>query len=82
MLTRSLIFDSLMYAAQGGHVEVVKKLLDAGADVNAQSEGSTALKLASDKGRESVVNVLRAAGAIDQRPQPQVSSLLVDAVCW
>ena len=43
-------------------------------------KGSTALKLASDKGRESAVNVFYAAGAIDQRPQPQSEDAPVDAV--
>ena len=36
----SLGWTSLMFAAQNGHLEVVKKLLEQNADVNAKNSGS------------------------------------------
>lgn len=50
-------------ASLQGHVEVVKILLEAGADVNLKtSRGETALALATKKGNKEVAKVLKAAG--------------------
>src|SRR4051794_23951668 len=51
--------DELMAAARKGDAAAVKKLLDAGADVNAATEyGATALHFAADKGHLDVVTLL------------------------
>jgi outer membrane protein assembly factor BamB len=51
--------EELMTAARKGDVVAVKKLLDAGADVNAATEyGATALHFAADKGHLDVVRLL------------------------
>ena len=48
-----------------GHGEVVKTLLDAGADVNAQCGFYSAARLAaSEQGHDNVVKILLDAGAI------------------
>ena len=49
-----------MYAARGGHVEVVRALIDEGADPGAtEAHGWTALRIATDEGHDEVVAVLR-----------------------
>jgi ankyrin repeat protein len=54
----------LMFASKGGHVGVVRWLLDEGAAINAQSEcGYTAVWWASCKGHLSVVRLLLERGA-------------------
>ena len=51
-------------ASKNGQVEVVKKLIQAGGDVNEQTEyGSTPLLLASWFGHVEVITALLAAGA-------------------
>ena len=51
-------------AAQKGHCEAAKVLLEAGAAVNlANSTGVTALRFAAGKGHEAVVRLLLKAGA-------------------
>lgn len=51
-------------AAQNGHLELVKLLLDRGADVNATNAGGqTALHMATSYDLDAVVKVLLAAGA-------------------
>jgi ankyrin repeat protein len=55
---------ALMLASQWGHKEVVKLLLDNGADVNAKADdGWTALMLASEKGNKEIVELLISYGA-------------------
>ncbi|KAI9854055.1 MAG: hypothetical protein M1813_001567, partial [Trichoglossum hirsutum] len=56
---------SLQAASRGGHLEVVKSLLAAGADVNAAAPkyGPTALQAASEHGHLEIVKSLLAAGA-------------------
>ena len=54
----------LMYAAWHGRLEVVKFLIDKGADVNAKDkDGETALSLVSAKNQPEVVEYLKAHGA-------------------
>jgi ankyrin repeat protein len=53
-----------MMASGGGHPEIVKMLLRAGADVNMKAvEGETALSVAKEEGHSEVVQLLKAAGA-------------------
>ncbi|GMH38703.1 hypothetical protein BSKO_06587 [Bryopsis sp. KO-2023] len=57
-------FTPLDSAAQGGFVEIVKLLIDAGANVEARdNDGGTALYAAAGKGHLAVVQVLLEAGA-------------------
>jgi ankyrin repeat protein len=56
----------LHYAAVGGHIEVMRALLDAGADVNAHEEariGNTALREVAAECSLAVATVLIEAGA-------------------
>ncbi len=54
----------LMHAALSGHTEIVKTLIDVGAEVNANGgEGFTALALAAGSGRTDTLEVLLQAGA-------------------
>jgi ankyrin repeat protein len=55
---------ALMRAAHHGSVDNVKKLLEMGADVNASDPWDvTALIMATARGRDDIVLLLRAAGA-------------------
>jgi len=54
----------LILASWMGHTEVVGLLLRKGADVSAKTNiGSTALKLAAERGHEKIVALLRKYGA-------------------
>ena len=54
----------LIYAATGGHADVARYLIDAGANVNAASpNGTTALMMAVRGGHAAVVDLLLASGA-------------------
>ncbi len=56
--------SALTALAQGGQVDMVRRLVEAGADVNAENEyGFTALRLAVLEGHADVAKVLREAGA-------------------
>ena len=51
---------ALMLAADNGHLEVARLLLEAGADKNCcDDDGMTALLLAADKGHLEVAHLLR-----------------------
>ncbi len=55
---------ALIYAARGGHDDIVRLLIDAGSNVNAMSRsGETAIKEASNNGYEDIVDLLEVAGA-------------------
>jgi hypothetical protein len=54
-------------AARGGKLELVKFFIEQGADVNAKNDfDDTPLKIAEDKGYVSIIDVLRAKGAVDK----------------
>ena len=57
-----------MYAASNGHNQIVTRLLTAGADSIARSTGdsnsSTALMMAAERGHIAVVNILLKEGAL------------------
>jgi ankyrin repeat protein len=51
-------------AAKGGHINVVKKLIEKGADVNTKNEdGISALQRASETGHKEIVQMLKRKGA-------------------
>ena len=53
-----------MYAAQEGHEEILRLLLENGADVNAKDRSKkTALHMAADKGHVSTLKLLLKNGA-------------------
>lgn len=56
---------ALQLAVRENHVPVVKKLVDAGANVNFRSsnDGRSALHIAAGKGNNTIVNLLLEAGA-------------------
>ena len=57
----------LMVAAEKGHVEVVKSLLDHGADINDEEvNGWTALHISAIKAHTEVESLLRAKGATEE----------------
>ena len=57
-------WSALMIASHDGHTEVVKLLLDKGAQVNMQGkDGGSALMIASQNGHTEVVKLLLDKGA-------------------
>lgn len=55
---------ALMFSADHGHLDKLKLLLKAGADVNAKNKrGRTALHAAAEQGHEEIIKALLAAGA-------------------
>ena len=63
-------FTALMLAAYHSHREMVKALIEHGADVNAGSGSLTAVKLADDAGHEEIVSLLLAhGGRKNQKPR-------------
>ena len=56
-------YTPLHWAAQGGNVDVIKTLIKADADLNAESWGYTPLHFAASAGNTEVVDALIAAGA-------------------
>ena len=73
---------SLQVAAYRGRLEIVKLLIQAGAEVNYYDSitGHTALSMASSQGHLEVVEELIEAGASIFGPIPMVNSLV--AACW
>ncbi|NBR95459.1 MAG: ankyrin repeat domain-containing protein [Proteobacteria bacterium] len=72
---------ALMLAAIEGHTEVVKLLLDKGADVNSRLEtGETALILAAQGGHKEVMELLikKLSTPSNNPNNPQTSPELVD----
>ena len=63
-------YTPLIIAAENGSVEVVKQLLDAGAEVNAyeHNNGETALIAATDQGKRDIVKMLVERGASINSP--------------
>lgn len=65
IITGSTGWSLLMSAVSSGSIETVRLLIEAGADLHAQTSwGETALSLASIIGREAIANLLIDAGAI------------------
>ncbi len=57
-------FTALIAAAENGHAEIVRLLLDRGADINRRDfEGKTALDRAREAGHAEIVQILERAGA-------------------
>jgi ankyrin repeat protein len=68
----------LMAAADEGHIDIVRLLIDWGADINAKrkDDGYTALMIASYKGRADIVKLLIECGAkVDARDSRDHSAL-------
>ena len=59
---------ALATAAEQGHLEIARLLLDRGADVNAH--GYAALREARDNGHEAVIALLLELGAVEQEEHP------------
>jgi ankyrin repeat protein len=67
----------LIYAATGGHDDIVRYLLAEGSEIDASSpNGTTALMMAAREGKRSTVDLLIARGAdVNRRNQSGVSAL-------
>ena len=70
-------WNALIYAAAGGHDEMVRYLLAEGGDINAvAANGMTALMMAAHEGKASTVDLLIARGAdVNLRNQDGKSAL-------
>jgi hypothetical protein len=63
---KSPTLSPLMYACTSGRIEIVKLLLDAGADVNAKTDDNkTALSFAMERGVPEVIDLLKKRGAME-----------------
>ncbi|MBX3709916.1 MAG: ankyrin repeat domain-containing protein [Gammaproteobacteria bacterium] len=72
---------AIMLASNEGHAEVVRMLLDAGADPNINVKGFSALLMAAGKGDNEVIKVLLAKGAkIDIEDELGETPLIFSAV--
>lgn len=71
--------SAVIFAAQNGHVEVVKALLDKKASLKADSAGETALFTAVDHGHVDVVKCLLDGGADPNGKNPSGEPLLLTA---
>jgi uncharacterized protein len=77
------IWVPLCAAVRGNNLDVVKLLIDAKADVNAQEEeGSTALMLAAFQGNLEMVKLLVAAGADPKLQDEDGETAIVSARKW
>ncbi len=56
---------ALIDAVENNNLEVVRLLFEKGADVTKRAIGRTALKIAQQKGRKEIAEILRAHGAKD-----------------
>ncbi|MBO9998901.1 MAG: ankyrin repeat domain-containing protein [Cyanobacteria bacterium SID2] len=63
-------YTPLMAATYYGHTEAVKWLVEAGADVNASGALGSALSIAQNYAYEDIVELLLAAGAVDEEDEP------------
>ena len=71
----SLYPNALCVACMGGYYEVVKLLIDHGADVNYEGDwGRTLLEIAKSKGREDILGLLIEHGARWDVITPEVKS--------
>jgi hypothetical protein len=70
---------ALMYAAAGGHYEVVRLLLDAGADVNAHGGECTPLQAAVGGGGRVVTALIDAGADVDAKNRYSQTALMYAA---
>ncbi|XP_033110010.1 uncharacterized protein LOC117111224 [Anneissia japonica] len=76
-------FVALCIAAHRGHVSLVQKLIDGGADVHAKTPlGRTALHIAAAQGKNNAVEVLLSNGAKIDSPDNEGKNPLVLAGLW
>ncbi|XP_071958468.1 uncharacterized protein [Antedon mediterranea] len=76
-------FVALCIASHRGHVSLVQKLIDGGADVHAKTPlGRTALHIAAAQGKNSAVEVLLNNGAKIDSPDNDDKNPLVIAGIW
>ena len=55
---------ALMWASQGGHIDIVKLLIESGANMNIKDKyGETALIIAYKHDRQKIVDLLKNYGA-------------------
>ncbi|MBM4027354.1 MAG: ankyrin repeat domain-containing protein [Planctomycetes bacterium] len=81
-LPREANVSALILAASHGKTEIVRELIKAGADVNAQSQsGAFALGLAAEDGYAEIVEALLTAGAdVDMRNHDGWNSMMMAVV--